>query len=304
MTADALPLDGEGRSMTVIDAHLHVWDLQQAEYPWLSSALAPIDVSLGIEDVRPALVAEGVDGVVLVQAADNADDTVNMFTVADRAPEVLGVVAWAALDDPELSQQIAALRAEPLFVGIRALIHDMADNDWIVRPGANNGLAVLARERIPFDYVTSDPTALRHVPTICERHPDLRIVIDHLGKPPVGGSAAELRSWRELLARSAESPLVYAKVSGLYPAAGDPTAWTAVELRPIVETALDIFGPERLMLGSDWPVSVLAGGYARVWGELSLLVEELGPNASEALHGATAAAFYGLGDGEPAKESS
>ncbi len=93
------------------------------------------------------------------------------------------------------------------FVGIRVLIHDMPDRDWIVRPGPDAGLAVLAAEQVPFDYVTADPSALRHVPTICERHPDLRLVIDHLAKPPVGGSAAQLRSWRELLARAAESPL-------------------------------------------------------------------------------------------------
>jgi L-fuconolactonase len=281
--------------MNVIDSHLHVWDLERADYPWLGPHLAPIDVSFGIDDVRSDLRLAGVDGVVLVQAADNPGDTENMFAVADRAPEVVGVVAWAPLDDPEQTmQRIAALRMDRRFVGIRVLIHDMPDRDWIVRPDPDAGLAVLAAEHVPFDYVTADPSALRHVPTICERHPDLRLVIDHLAKPPVGGSAAQLRSWRELLARAAESPSVHAKISGLYPAGDDATAWSGDELRPIVGAALEIFGPNRLMLGSDWPVSVLAGGYRRVWGELMRIVETLDPAEREAVLGATATTCYGL----------
>jgi L-fuconolactonase len=281
--------------MTVIDSHVHVWDLTRADYPWLGPHLAPIDVSLGLDDVRADLAFTGVDGVVLVQAADNAEDTDTMFAVADGAPEVMGVVAWARLDDPELTQRrLAVLRTDPRFVGIRVLIHDMADRDWIVRPQQGASLAVLASHQVPFDYVTSDPDALRHVPTICERHPDLRLVIDHLGKPPVGAAAEQLRSWREQLARAAESPSVYAKVSGLYPS-GDQSAWSAEDLRPIVDAALDIFGPDRLMLGSDWPIAVLAGGYRRVWGELAGIVGELSPAERDALLGGTAAAFYSLG---------
>src|SRR4029079_8431776 len=138
--------------MTVIDAHLHVWDLARADYPWLGPPLAPIDVTLGLDDVRADLRFTGVDGVVLVQAADNAEDTATMFAVADRAPEVVGVVAWARLDNPEVTaRRIALLRAHPRFVGIRVLIHDMADRDWIVRPQQDASLAYLAEHRIPFD---------------------------------------------------------------------------------------------------------------------------------------------------------
>ena len=281
--------------MTVIDSHLHVWDLDHADYPWLGPHLAPIDVSLGLDHVRADLRFAGVDGVVLVQAADNVEDTETMFAVADAAPEVLDVVAWARLDDPEVTaDRIAELRADPRFVGIRVLIHDMADRDWIVRPEQDASLALLASHGIPFDYVTADPSALRHVPTICERHPDLRVVIDHLGKPPVGGAPEQLRSWRDLLTRAAESPSVYAKVSGLYPS-GDASAWSADDLRAIVDAALDIFGPDRLMLGSDWPLAILAGGHRRVWGELARIVDGLQTPERAAILGQTATAFYGLG---------
>jgi L-fuconolactonase len=280
----------------IIDSHLHVWDLERADYPWLGPHLAPIDVSLGLDDVRADLQLAGVDGVVLVQAADNVEDTTTMFAAADNAPEVVGVVAWAPLDDPDrTARRIASLRADPRFVGIRVLIHDLPDRDWIVRPERDASLAVLASERVPFDYVTADPAALRHVPTVCERHPDLRLVIDHLAKPPVGGSPEPLRAWRDLLKPAAESPLVFAKISGLYPSGADATAWSAEDLRPVVGAALDIFGPDRLMLGSDWPLAILAGGYRRVWGELARIVEELDPTDRDALLGGTATAFYGLG---------
>ena len=284
--------------MNAVDAHLHVWDLERATYPWLGPHLAPIDVSHHIDDVRPSLRSNGVDGVILVQAADNAEDSDHMFAVADRAPEVVGVVAWAPLADPErTAERIAALRAEPRFVGVRVLIHDLPDPDWIVGPGPDAGLGVLAAERVPYDYVTADPAALRHIPTICERHPGLRLVIDHLGKPPVGGTAEQLRSWRELLAPAAASPSVYAKVSGLYPPGGDLTEWKPDDLRPILETALELFGPGRLMVGSDWAVSRLAGGYDRVWGALAALVDELDPADRAAVLGGTATACYGLGEG-------
>jgi L-fuconolactonase len=252
--------------MNVIDSHLHVWNLARADYPWLGPDLSPINVSLGLDDVHADLRTAGVDGVVLVQAADNSDDTRNMFAVADSAPEVLGVVAWAPLNDPEQTEQhIAVLGADARFVGIRVLIHDMADRDWISQPGPDAGLGVLATHDVPFDYVTSDPAALVHVPTICGRHPRLRIVIDHLAKPPVGGSETELQSWRELLAASAQYPQVHAKVSGLYPPATDRTVWTGSDLRRIIDVALELFGPDRLMIGSDWPVSVLAGGSGASW---------------------------------------
>src|SRR5215831_5078364 len=117
--------------MNVIDSHLHVWDLARADYPWLGPDLAPINVSLSIEDVREDLRLARVDGVILVQAADNAPDTQTMFAVADTAPEVLGVVAWAPLGDPDRTEsRIAVLRTDPRFVGVRVLIHDMADREW------------------------------------------------------------------------------------------------------------------------------------------------------------------------------
>jgi L-fuconolactonase len=227
-----------------------------------------------------------------VQAADNAEDSDCMFEHAAAHPEIVGVVAWVPLDRPAAAaERLDALRQRPEFVGVRNLIHDRADPDWLLRPDVGEGLGVLAAAGVPFDLVTSLPRHLSHVPALSERHPELRIVVDHLGKPPIGADCAQ---WRALLARAAENPRVYAKVSGLYPAAGDPTRWDAGTLRPVVEHALDVFGPGRLMYGGDWPISVRYGGYHKVWAALSAIFDDLDPAARAGLLGGSATAFYRL----------
>lgn len=278
--------------MLIIDAHQHFWDPARARYDWLSPALAPINRRIGFDELAPILESTGVDGTILVQAADNAEDSDCMFEHAAAHPEIVGVVAWLPLDRPAAAaERLAALRLRPGFVGVRNLIHDRPDPDWLLRPDVLEGLGVLAAADVPFDLVTSLPRHLSHVPALSERHPGLRIVVDHLGKPPIGADGAQ---WRALLARAAANPRVYAKVSGLYPASGDPTGWDAGTLRPIVDHALEVFGPDRLMYGGDWPISVRYGGYHKVWAALSTIFDELGPADRAALLGGTATAFYRL----------
>ena len=147
---------------------------------------------------------------------------------------------------------------------------------------------------VSFDYVTADPAALVHLPVISERHPELRIVIDHLGKPPIGADDDARRDWRRLLADAAGNPLVFAKVSGLYPARGPLHEGTPELIRPFVEDALEVFGVDGLMFGSDWPVSELAGGYDKVWNELARVFDGLAPAERSAVLGGTAASYYRL----------
>ncbi|MFE3518554.1 amidohydrolase family protein [Streptomyces sp. NPDC059166] len=284
--------------MTVIDAHLHVWDPTRADYDWLGPAMAPVDGTMGFEDVHPELRAAGITAAVLVQAADNDEDTDHMLATAAAHPEVVGVVAWVPLDHPGRARaRIAELRESRHVVGVRALVHENPDPDWILRPEVARGLELLAGAGLTFDWVTSSPAALAHVPVLAARHPELSLVIDHLGKPPVGGVAEDRAAWRKLIAAAAEHPRVHAKLSGLYSATGPLDAWTTGEIRPFVEDALELFGPERLMYGGDWPVSVLAGGYARAWGACRELLGPLTPDDRTAVLGGTAARFYGIDAG-------
>jgi L-fuconolactonase len=279
----------------IVDAHQHVWDLSRASYPWLDAALAPIDRTMELDEIAPAMRRAGVTATVLVQAADNADDTANMLRVADTHPEVVGIVAWVPLDMPDRAgEALDAWRHDQRVTGVRTLLHARSDPDWVLRDDVDAGLTLLEARGLCFDYVTSSPTALAHIPMISARHPELAIVIDHLGKPPIGGTAKDRAVWRDLIAAAAENPSVSAKLSGLYAATGDLGDWSIDLVRPFVDDALEILGPTRLMVGGDWPISVLAGGYDRTWDALRLLTGELDAADRVAVLGGTATSVYRL----------
>jgi L-fuconolactonase len=247
----------------IIDAHQHVWDLSRARYDWLGPELSPINRTITQDEVLPALRRVGVDGVVLVQAADNREDTDYLLEVAHAFRQVVAVVGFVPLEQPaRVAEELPALKANPLVVGIRNLIHEQPDPDFLLRPDVNESLGLLAASGMTFDLVSALPRHLQHVPELSERHPELRMVIDHLSRPPIGASSVQ--PWWQLIARAAANPQVFAKVSGLYPDA-DRTAWSTDAIRPFFDRALEVFGSKRLMYGGDWPISILAGGYDHVW---------------------------------------
>ena len=280
-------------ALEIIDAHQHVWDPTRASYSWLGPELGPINRVMEFDELRPSLERAGVTSTVLVQSADNAEDTELMFEVAAANPEIAAIVAYVPLDRPEDAERdLAELRRNPLVAGIRNLIHNQPDPDWLLRPEVDAGLGVLERAGVTFDVVAVLPRHLELVPILSERHPGLRMVIDHLGKPPVGLDSQE--PWWQFIADAAKNPMVYAKVSGLYSATAHAGVWTPETVRPFFLHACEVFGPGRLMYGGDWPISLLAGGYDRVWDGLSELFDELEPTDRDRLLSGTAAEFYGL----------
>ncbi|MEO7018090.1 MAG: amidohydrolase family protein [Leifsonia sp.] len=279
----------------IIDSHLHVWDRTRAEYAWLGPDLPEIDRDISLEEVLPQLDSADIAGVVLVQSADEPGDTDNMLAVAASNQRVLGVVGWAPLENPrEAEARLKSLRENPSIVGIRNLIHDRPDEDWTLRPDFDAGLSILADVGLPFDFVTSGPDALSRLAIIAPRHPDLHIVLDHLGKPPIAGTGEELSEWTRLIEEVAQFPNVYAKVSGLYASTGTPQSWTKDQVSTAIAIAHDAFGASRLMYGGDWPVSTMAGGYKRVFDAITAAVSDWPATDKEAVFGRTAAGFYGL----------
>ncbi|MEW9516128.1 amidohydrolase family protein [Streptomyces tubercidicus] len=278
--------------MTIIDAHQHVWDLTRVDYPWLTPETGVLYRTYDFADLEPELHHCGVEGTVMVQSADSAAETRWMQHVADRSPLVKAIVGWVPLDRPaEAEALLDDYAADRRIVGIRHLIHTEADEDWLLRPEVQDGLALLAERGLTFDIVSVAPRHLTHVPRLSERHPDLRMVIDHLAKPPIAGRG--WNPWATDMRIAAENPFVYAKVSGLNTAA-DPTSWTAEDLKPYVDLALDLFGPERLMYGGDWPVTLIAGTYRKVWDATRSLMAHLTQLDQDAVFGGTAIRFYGI----------
>ncbi|MET1017847.1 MAG: amidohydrolase family protein [Leifsonia flava] len=279
--------------MSVIDSHQHVWDLNRAEYAWLGPDAGILHRSIPMEEVLPSFAAAGITGSVLVQSADNDEDTEYMLEVARHSPQVLGVVGYVPLHEPDrAAQRLAELQREPLFCGVRNLIHDRSDPNWLLRDDVDATLGLLEEAGVPFDVVGVLPEHLQAVVAISERHPRLRIVLDHLNKPPIG--APDDEPWRSLLARAAENPLVFGKVSGLYSAVGDPADWTVDGIRPVLDHALEVFGPDRLLYGGDWPVSLIAGGYARVFAGITGLLADLDESERARILAGSAVDFYSL----------
>ena len=281
---------------TTIDAHQHFWQLSRPfDYRWLDVPThAPIRRDFLPEHLEPHLRAAGVRRCVFVQTQHNVEETRWVLGLAERHPFIAGVVGWVDLCDPTCEDQLLELRRHPKFVGVRHVTQDEPDDDFIVRPDVLRGLRVLEKHGVPFDllfYVRH----LRHAATLARELPELRMVIDHLAKPRIREGRTD--DWLPHLKAAAAFPNVYCKLSGLVTEA-DWRRWTAADLRPYVQAALECFGPGRCMFGSDWPVCELAASYEQVH---AALVEALGPlSASEraAVFGGTARCFYDLPDDE------
>jgi len=274
----------------VVDAHLHVWDLARSEYAWLTPDLGPLHATFTPDQAHAELEAAGIASAVLVQAEDSERDTELMLEAARRHPWVAGVVGWVQLDDPAAAErQLDRWQDDPRFRGVRHLVHDDPRDDFLRLPSVRRSLRQLAERGISFDVPDAWPRHLAATADLAAALGDLRIVVDHLGKPPYGG--ADWDHWRATLRDVAAHPNTTAKVSGLQ-VPGRP--FTVAEVRPALEVALELFGPDRLMWGSDWPVTVLVGGYAHVWEVMSSLVAELSPDEQALLLSGTATSVYEL----------
>jgi L-fuconolactonase len=248
----------------------------------MTAAHAAIDRPFLPGDLEPELQAAGIGRTVLVQSACSNEDTDFMLELAAAHEWIGAVVAWVDLERPAgVEARLDELLAHEEVSGIRHLIHDEPDPHWILRPTVLRGLALVEERGLILELPAVYPRHLGDVPLLAERFPGLRIVIDHLGKPPLDG---DLMGWGTALAAAAAYENVTAKVSGL----------DLRILRPALEIALSAFGPERLMWGSDWPVCLLSTDYARVWAESQRAIAELAPERAHDLLGGTACGLYGL----------
>jgi L-fuconolactonase len=281
-----------------IDAHQHFWQLGQFDYRWLDAPrLAPIRRSFLPDDLQPLLSAAGVDRCIVVQTQHNLAENDWALGLAARHECIAGVVGWVDLASPDCEEQLLRCKDQPKFVGVRHVTQDEPDDDFIIRPEVLRGLKALEKHGTPFDLLVY-PRQLRHARTLAELLPGLPMVIDHLGKPHI--AEGRIDDWLPAFAAAARCPNVYCKLSGMITEA-DWRNWKPADLQPYVARALELFGPQRCMFGSDWPVCLLAGGYDRVAAALDTALEGLTSDELDLIHGGTAAHFYRITAAIPAE---
>ena len=279
----------------IIDAHQHFWDpAGEYDYPWLSGDFAPIRRAFSYPDLEPSLVANTIDGTVLVQSWNSVAETRDYLRIAQASPRVAGVVGWVDLTDQQLDRTLTELKRGEggrYLVGIRHLLHEEPDPAWITRDDVASGLEVLASHDLAYDLVGKT----EHLPGMIkavQRHPKLRFVLDHIAKPEIKTGNRE--PWSALMAELGRARArVWCKLSGMITEA-DWQAWRPADLAPFVAHALASFGPDRCLFGTDWPVCLVAGSYEAVIGALRSALPDLDDRDRAAIFGGNAVAAYRL----------
>ena len=275
-----------------IDAHQHFWNPARGDYFWMPKDDPVLARTYGPSDLAPILAAEGIDGTILVQAAATVEETEYLLGLADATDFVKGVVGWVDFERPTDRETLRRLAKHPKFKGIRPMIQDIPDDDWMLREDVQWGFRAVADLGLTFDAL-GFPRHLANFLTILKRHPDMRVVVDHCMKPQIRTqSAASFAQWADGMARFAGETGACCKFSALITEA-EP-GWTVEDLKPYADHVIAVFGAERVMWGSDWPVCRLRAEY-RGWRQAAQELTAHLPDAARArIFGGTAIEFYGL----------
>ncbi|KAJ55455.1 amidohydrolase [Actibacterium mucosum KCTC 23349] len=277
-----------------IDAHHHFWNPNERDYYWMGGEeLASIRRPIGPDDMAPLLDKAGIGGTVLVQTIPSLDETRDFLRVAAEVPFVKGVVGWVDLTDPNVGDTIAALQAGPggaFLKGIRHQAHDEDDKGWMARADVIEGVRACGAAGLVQDLLPKEPELPACI-TCVDALPDVTFVVDHIAKPRIADGAME--PWLDRITEIAKRPNVYCKLSGMVTEA-DWTGWSVDDLRRYADHVLALFGPDRVIFGSDWPVCLLAAEYADVVGAAESLIAGLTEDQKRAVQGGNAARVYGL----------
>lgn len=276
--------------MRCIDAHHHLWRYSAAEYGWIGDAMQALRRDFLPADLQAEIAAAGVDATVAVQARQTLEETRWLLDLARQHPFIAGVVGWAPIASPEFSRILEELRTESKLKGLRHVLQDERDDTYALHDDFQRGLRLLDSAGMIYDVLIY-PHQLPMAVQLVDLHPNQIFVLDHLAKPKI--AAGELSPWRENLRELAQRPNVVCKISGMATEA-DWQSWTVADLEPYLATALECFGPQRLLAGSDWPVSTVATTYQRWWQTLRQWAAPLSISEQKAILGANASRVYHL----------
>jgi L-fuconolactonase len=269
----------------VIDAHVHIWRLGRNGCTWPPPELAAIHRDFGLDDVAATIAGTGVEQVVLVQSQESEEDSAWLLGEAAAAPIVAGVVGWIDGAAPDPAARLARLQGRGPLAGVRVMAQDRPA-EWLAGPALHGQFRALTDRELSLDLLVR-PHHLAGCATLAGAFPDLRVIIDHAAKPPIASNG--LCAWREAIAPAADRANMMCKLSGLITEAAPGAAIET--LGPYVEAALSLFGAERLVWGSDWPVITLNGGYG-AWLDFARTV--IPSRHHDAVFGGNARIFYRL----------
>ncbi len=274
----------------VVDSHHHLWDLDFLEYPWMPAGNNILRKNYLPQELVPILKSNGVNKTIVVQAHESVKETQWLLDLAEANDFISGVVGWVDLTNPNLDVVLDLLQQKEHFVGVRNLVHDEPDDEWLIKQEVLEGLKEIARRGLTYDLLLR-PRHLKHVPYLAEQVPGLRMVVDHIAKPMIAEGMVE--PWATDIAFVATVPEVYCKVSGMVTEA-DLENWDIEDIKPYISHVVEQFGYNRLMFGSDWPVCLLAASYKQV---TDLVLSSIGlasPEDRASLMGGNALKFYDL----------
>lgn len=273
-----------------VDAHQHFWRYDPREYDWIDERMGVLKRDFLPQQLRAELEQAGFDKSVAVQARQTLAETRFLLDHADEHDFIAGVVGWIDLQADDVRGQLDGFAGRPKLVGLRHIVQAEPDDRFLLRPEFCRGVEVLEGLGLAYDILIYP----RHLPVALEfarRFPALRLVLDHIAKPDI--KHGELSSWAHELRALAALPHVHCKLSGLVTEA-DWQRWTSEQIQPCLDVAFDCFGPERLMIGSDWPVCTLSADYARTMGVVLEFLERRSSSEKDAILGGNAVRFYGL----------
>ncbi len=274
----------------LIDAHQHFWMYTPEEYGWIDESMAAIRRNFLPQDLAPELDRGNFRGSVAVQARQTIEETCWLLALADRSDRVLGVVGWVDLCSPNVRPQLTALAGNRKLVGVRHIVQSEPDDRFLLRPDFMRGISLLEEFDLAYDILIY----AKHLPVAAEfvkQFPRQRFVLDHLAKPAI--KTGEIQLWADGIRRLADFPNVCCKLSGLVTEA-DWQNWTEDQITPYLDIAFQAFGPARLMIGSDWPVCLVAASYTRVMDLVKSYLQGHASDIRSAVLGGNARQFWRL----------
>lgn len=274
--------------MKRIDAHQHFWRLSRNDYGWLTPELTTLYKDFLPSDLTPLLKQHNIDATLLVQAAPTEAETDFLLNLADQNDSIKGIIGWVDFDSPLAPERIVYLARHSKLVGLRPMIQDIEDIDWMLSPAVGNALQSLDQHKLVFDALVK-PEHLKNLKTLVGRHPSLKVVINHAAKPNI--KTQDIEQWQRDIKAFRDHPQVSCKLSGLVTEA--KSDWQATDIYPYIDILFDVFGDQRILWGSDWPVCLLASSYGEWINTVEAYLQQ-SDHSEEAIFGGNAVDIYQL----------